>query len=468
MSMLCKQLHAQEKWDLLRCINYAMKNNLAVRQAEIQTKLSALTLKQSKLSQYPSLTYGLNGGYNSGRNQDPTTFNLITKGYLSSSMSLQSGVELFNWFSKKNTIAANELSVQASAAAVEKQRNDIALIVANAYLQILLAKEQVRIAEAQLQLSQSRLGNVRKLVTAGSLPELNAAEIEAQVANDSAVVISSKGNVDQNYLVLKSYMNIDATQPLEIDEPSVDQIPVEDLADLQPATVYATALKNFPQQRYNELRVRSAEKSVEAAKGAMRPTISMYGNLGSRYTNQAQNVSGVTYYTPTNAIGKVSVNGTMYDVLPAQPVPVYTFNKPSIFNQFSDNFNQSIGLSLNVPIFNSSNLRTNYERSKINIENIQLQRLQDDQKLKQDIYQAYNAAVVAKEKLNASRKSVETASRSFDFASKRFNIGFLTTIELVTIQNNLNTARLQYALNQFDYIFKMKVLEYYKGEGLKL
>jgi outer membrane protein len=445
-----------------------MKNNIAVKQAEIQTRISQLVLKQSKLSQYPSLSYGLTGSYSSGRNQDPTTFNLITKGYLASSMSLQSGVELFNWYSKRNTIAANDLDVQAAAAGVEKQKNDIALVVANSYLQILLAKAQLRIAEVQLQLSQARLINVRKLVNAGSLPELNAAEIEAQVATDSANVIGAKGNVQQNYLFLKAYMNIDATKPLEIEEPSIGQIPVENIADLQPEIVYARAIKNFPQQRVNQLKFLSAQKTAEAAKGAMMPTISMYGSLGSRYTNQAQNISGVTYYTPTTAIGKVSVNGISYDVLPAQAVPSYSFSKPSVFNQFGDNFNQSIGLSINVPIFNGATLRTNYERSKINIESVQLQRDQDDQKLKQDIYQAYNAAVVAREKFNASAKSVETAQRSFDFASKRYNIGFLTTIELVTIQNNLYTAKLQYALNQFDFVFKMKVLEYYKGEGLKL
>ncbi len=459
-------VNAQERWNLLQCVDYAMKNNIAVKQAEIQTRVSQLVLKQSKLSQYPSLNYALNGSYSSGRNQDPTTFNLITKGYISSSMSLQSGVELFNWYSKRNTIAANEFNLQASAAAVEKQKNDIALVVANAYLQILLANEQLRIAEVQLQLSQASLINVRKLVNAGSLPELNAAEIEAQVATDSAVVIGAKGTVDQNYLFLKAYMNIDATQALEIQEPSIEQIPVENIADLQPEAVYARAVKNFPQQRLNQLNFLSAQKTAAAAKGAMMPTLSMFGNLGSRYTNQAQIINGVSYYSP--AIGKVTVNGVPYDVLPVQPLANYSFGKPSIYNQFSDNFSQSIGLSINVPIFNGSTLRTSYERSKINIESVQLQRDQDDQKLKQDIYQAYNAAFVAREKFNASVKSVETAQRSFDFASKRYNIGFLTTMELLTIQNNLNTAKLQVALNQFDYVFKMKVLEYYKGEGLKL
>ena len=463
MSGLCT---AQLKYNLLQCVEYAMKNNLTVRQAEIQSRLSVLVLKQSRLSQLPTLAYGLNGSYSSGRNQDPTTFTLITKGYLSSSMSLQSGAELFNWYTKRNTIAANELDVKASVAAVEKQKNDIALLVANAYLQILLSKEQLKITEGQLGLSQARLINVRKLVDAGSLPELNSAELEAQVAADSSNLISSRGNVDLNYLFLKAYMNIDAAVPFEIQEPAPEEIPLEKISDLQPESVYALAMKNLPQQRVNQLRYLSAQKSSAAARGAMLPTLSAFGSLGSSYNNQAQTINGITYInTP---IGKVNVGGTMYDVLPNQPFSSYSYGKPAVGKQLSDNFRQSIGLSINVPILNGGTLRTNYERSKINIENIQLQTQVDDQKVKQDIYQAYNAAIVAFQKFNASKKSVETAQRSYDFASKRYNIGFLTTIELVTNQNNLFTAKLQYTLNQFDYIFKMKVLEFYKGMGLKL
>jgi outer membrane protein len=465
-SCLSAEAQTPKKWNLLQCIQYAMDNNLLVRQAQIQTRLNELILKQSKLSQYPNLNYAGNVAYSSGRNQDPTSFSLITKSYLSSSMSLQTGVELFNWYSKRNTIAANVIEVDAAKAAVEKQRSDIALIVANSYLQILLAKEQYHISEVQLQQSQAQLANVRKLVKAGALPELNAAELEAQVATDSAMVISAKGNIDINYFFLKTYMNIDAAQPLEIEEPPADKIPVENIADLQPEYVFSLALKNLPQQRVNDLKYMAAQKNTEAMKGAMMPTITAFGSLGTSFNNRAQNISGVTFYTVP--IGKVTVGGTNYDVLPVQPFSNYTFSKPGLFTQYGDNFRQSIGLSINVPIFNNGTLRTNYERSKLNIESLGLQREQDNQKLKQDIYQAYNAALIAMEKFNASKKIVEAAQRTFDFSSKRFNVGMLSTFELTTNQNNLYKAKLQQVLDEFDYVFKIKVLEFYKGQGLKL
>ena len=456
---------AQQKWSLVQCIQYAMDNNLLVRQAQIQTKFSELVLKQSKLSKYPNLTYGNNVAYSSGRNQDPTSFSLITKGYLSSSMSVQTGVELFNWYSKRNSIAANVYELNAAIANVEKQRSDIALIVANAYLQILLSKEQAKIAEVQLQQSQSQLANIRKMVTAGTLPELNAAELEAQVATDSANVISARGNIDINFFFLKTYMNIDAAQPLEIEEPSADKIPVENIADLQPEFVYASALKNLPQQRVNELKYNAAQKNAQALKGAMMPTISMFGSLGTSFNNQAKNIDGVTYFSAP--IGKVTVGGTNYDVLPLQPFANYTYGKPGFFTQYGANFRQSVGIGINVPIFNAGILRTNYEKGKLNIESLGVQKELDNQKLKQDIYQAYNAALIAMEKFNASKKIVKAAQRTYDFSTKRFNVGMLSTFELTTNQNNLYKAKEQLVLNQFDYVFKVKVLEFYKGQGLK-
>jgi outer membrane protein len=147
---------------------------------------------------------------------------------------------------------------------------------------------------------------------------------------------------------------------------------------------------------------------------------------------------------------------------------VYEYSKTSFTRQLDQNFRQSVGLSVNVPIFNGNNLRTTYEKSKVNFRSLQLQKELDNLKLKQDIYQAYSAAMVALEKFNAGKKSVEAADRSFSFAQKRYEVGMLSTLDLITNQNNLFRAKLEDVLNQFDYVFKMKVLEFYKGQGLKL
>lgn len=458
--------HAQKKWNLLQCVEYAMTNNITVKQTDLQTKLASLTYDQSKWSRWPSLSFSGGPAFNNGRNQDPTTFSLITESYTSASVQLQSSAEIFNWFSKKNTIAANQWEVMAAKASTDKLKNDIALTVANAYLQILLAKEQEKIAGVQLQQSQAQLFNTRKMVDAGALPELNAAELEAQVARDSSSFISAHGNVEQAVLNLKAYMSIDAAEAFEVETPPVEKIPVEKIADLQPEDVFKLAMANMPQQQVNDYKLKAANKFAAAARAGMYPTISAYLNLGSGFNSRAKQIDGSYSYTPP--VGKVDVGGTPYTVYSYEPFTGYNQSKQGFFSQFNKNFRQTAGINISVPIFNGYSVRTAWQKSKINIRNLELQKQLDDLKLKQDIYQAYNAATVALQKFEASKKTVETAERTYSYAKKRYDVGMLGTFELITNQNNLFRAKLEYSVNQFDYVFKMKVLEFYKGQGLKL
>lgn len=457
---------AQEKWDLKKCVEYALANNISIRQTALQEKTTELTYLQSKQSQFPNASFTGNTAFNSGRNQDPTSFSLITQSYLSAGLQLQTSADIFNWYSKKNTILANKWEVEAAKASTDKLKNDIALAVANNYLQVLLTMEQEKIAGVQVDQTRSQWQNTRKLVDAGSLPELNASELEAQFARDSASYVSAKGNVTQAILALKAQMNVDPAAPFDIAVPPVDIIPVEKIADLQPEYVIALALKNLPQQRVNDFKLKSAQKNALSARGALYPTIGAFGNLGTGFNSQAREVTGFTF--TNDPLGKVTIGGSTYDVYSNQPGVNATYGKTPFFNQLDQNFRQSIGLSLSVPIFNGASLRTNWERSKWSVKNVELQKEADNQKIKQDIYQAYNAALVALEKYEASVKSVQAAERTLDYASKRYAVGMLGTFELITNQNNLFRAKLDKALNQFDYVFKMKVLEFYKGEGLKL
>ncbi len=470
---LIQQSFAQQKWNLKNCIEYAMKNNYNVSQSEIQAKISALTYKQSKVSQIPNASVGTNTAFNSGSNQDPTTFSRVTENYWSAGMQLQSSAEIFNFFSKKNTIASNQWELMAAVANVNKIKNDIALSTANAYLQILLALQQENITAVQIQQTQSQLSITNKMVDAGTLPPLNSTQLEAQLANDSSNYISAKGNTTQAILALKSLMNIDAALPFEIEAPSVDSIPLESIADLQPEYVYEQALKNQPQQLGDEFRLKAANKMKLASKASMYPSISAFGNFSSSYLYFSPKPIYNKIFNGYQSTGLIATDGSgvVYDV----QSPEFTngdvfsyFKAKSLSAQFSDNLRKSLGISISVPLFNGSNAKTMYEKSRLNVQSIEIQKAQNSQKLKQDIYQAYNAALVALQKYNASNKSVEANTKAYDFAMKRFNIGALSTFDLITTQNNLLRAKLENTLNHFDYVFKMKVIEFYKGVGLKL
>ncbi len=456
----------QDKWDLRKVVDYAVANNITIKQAAIQASIAGLQYKQSKLGLYPNGNFTASTSFNSGRNQDPTSFALITQSYLNAGLQLQTSVDIFNWYSKRNIILANQWQYEAFKASTDKLKNDISLTVANSYLQILLAREQAYIAQVQLKQTQAQLANTRKLVNAGSLPELNAAELEAQEALDSANFINANGNVVQATLVLKSNMNFDAAAPFEVEVPPVEQIPVENIADLQPDAVYALAIKNLPQQRVNTFKLLSAQKTAEATRGRMYPSLIGFGGLSSNFINTKSPV-----YFPTgtfiNTPYQVKVGTDVYNV----QTPDYTIvgkKSTPFFTQVDNNFRQQVGLSMSVPIFSGGLLRSNYQRSKLDIRTAELQKDLDNQTIKQDIYQAYNAAIVALEKFNASQKSVTASQRTLDFSQKRYEVGMLGTFELITQQNNFFRAKLQHVLNQFDYVFKMKVLEFYKGQGLKL
>lgn len=464
---------AQQKWDLKTCVEYAMNNNINVRQSVVQQELSGLTFKQSKAGIYPNLNLGGNSAFNSGNNQDPTTFTRVTENYLSAGMQLQTSADIFNFFSKRKTIAANQWEFLAAQANVGKIKNDIALSVANTYLQVLLAHEQVNIAAVQIGQTAFQLENTRKMVSAGTMPEFNATQLEAQLAADSGNYIAVKGNYNQALLTLQSLMNLDPGKPFEVETPSVDQIPVELLTDLMPEYVYAEALKNQPQQQANAFRLKAALNNKAAAKAALYPTLSAFGSLGSNYLsfNKRPIYSKlITGYQSTGLVADAG-NGVLYDV--QSPIltnkDIIGYIKPGTFSQqMSDNFRKSLGLSLSIPLFNGASAKTNFERSKLNIRSIELQQENDNQKLKQDIYSAYNAALVALQKYTAAQKAVDANNQALDFASKRYQIGALSMFELISTQNNLLRAKLDFSINRFDYVFKMKVLEFYKGAGLKL
>jgi outer membrane protein len=464
---LCLSLCAQEKWDLRRVVDYALANNISVKQEDIRARLSQLTWEQSKLSQYPNINFNSNLGLNTGRSIDRTTNQFTTETIFYNTFGLQTSADVFNFFSKKNAIAANKFAALAAQASVDKLKDDIALTVAGTYLNILLTNQQVEIARVQMQQTKNQLENTRKLVNAGAVPEMNAAQLEAQLAQDSSNLVSIKSTNIQAFYTLKALLALDAATPFDVVTPPVEMIPIEPLADLQPENVYRLALVNLPRQRVTDLNRKSAEKNVAAAKGQLYPSLGASGALQSNYSNSKNRVD---FLTPTiNGYYPIGIVKGSNDTVLAPKVQqnLRYFSNPYT-TQLKDNLSKGLGLNISVPIFNGGSARANVERAKLNLRSVVLAQQLDTLTLKQDIYQAYTSAITALEKFNAATKVVETSEKAFGFATKRYNAGLLSTLEYLTTQSNLFSARLSRSLAQVDYVFKMKVLEFYKGQGLKL
>jgi outer membrane protein len=274
--------------------------------------------------------------------------------------------------------------------------------------------ETVEINAVALAQTASQLQNTRKLVDAGTLPELNAAELEAQLARDSATQVSSQTQVQLNLLVLKAYLNLPADTTFEIDAPSVDRIPLDNILELTPASVYEMAMNTQPQIKMNNLRLQARQKAYEASRGRLYPTFSAFGQLGTNYFSPFKITSVVPQgYQQSNAF---ALDG-------ANQYPIYTqsFGTATTKNTFgglwknywsslSNQFGQSIGIAVNVPIFNGWSARANVERAKLDIKNQELLVEQERLRLKQDVYSAYNQAYGAFQTFLAREKAEKTAS----------------------------------------------------------
>lgn len=457
---------AQEKWDLRRCVEYAREHNIQVRQQHIQASLARLDYKQSKYSQFPTLNANYQGGWNFGRSVDQVNYTYSTQSFFQTNLGLSSNVTLFNWFSKTNTTAANRLTAEAEVLQEEKVKNDVSLNVANLYLQVLFNIQQAYINETRLNQSRAQFQNTRKQVDAGALPELNAAELEAQMGVDSANWIQAKTNIELSILQLKTALNLPADTLFNIDTPPVESIPVDNILEISPSAIFQMAVNSLPQFRVNSLRLLAAEKNYKAARGQLYPTFSLSGQVGAPTNSQSIEGRGnFVEYKPT--IGTVVTSGD--SIRSVQNLRVYeSYRRVPYVSQLSNNFGQYIGFSVNIPIFNGLAARSNVQRQKLNILNQELLLDQEKLNVKRDIYDAYNQALGAYEKYNASVKSVQSAQKAFDYATKRYEIGVLQTIQWLSNQNTLAEAKINALIAQFDYVFKMKVLEFYKGQGIKL
>ncbi len=463
-------------WDLRHCIEHAIQFNISIQQADIQARIVELQAVQAKNNIYPSVSGSNVTGMRFGRSIDPTTNSFSTSQLLYQNFGVNAGFQIYNNGKLKFNRESAEFNAKAALADVDKAKNDISFNVATYYLQILAAKEQMNIAEVQIAQSQNQYGITKKRVDAGVLPELNLAEVESQLASDSSNYYVARGNYEQNLMAMRALLNLDADVLFGIETPAVDQIPIEPFAELQPEMVYELAIANQPQQKANEFRIKAAQKNILSAKANMYPTVTLGGNLSTNFSNSVKTITGGSFlgYAPiTGSEPIVSLNNVNYYV----QSPVFRLNQSKRSfgqlwdgwsNQLSNNFGQNIGLNISIPIYSGKQARLGYKQSKLSLKAAELQRDLSDVTLRQNIYTAYTNAITAFQKFNAGKKTVESNQKAYEFGTKRYEVGLLSSLDLITLQNNLLRAKVQQLSNQYDYIFKMKLLEFYKGKGLKL
>jgi len=463
-------------WDLKTCVAYAIQHNISIQQADVQARLAKLQAELASANRLPTINGSTGMGLNFGRSIDPTTNGFSSTQFLFNNFGLNGGVQLFNAGRLKNNAEATSLSWYATETDKQTISNDISLNVATFYLQVLSAIEQSEITKIQIQQTLEQLNATKKRVEVGLLPEINLLELETQLANDSSSYISAISNVMQSKLSLKALLNLDAGSDFDVLVQPVEKIKVQTFADLQPDYVYNVAEQNLPNIKAAGLRVKAAQKTVLVAKANFYPTLRLGYGISSNFSNQFKYISGydMTGVSPvTPASPFVTMNNNKYFV----QSPTYTAttaerNWGNIWNgwnnQMSNNFGQSVNLQLSIPIFNGGQSKISYQQAKLNYRSTELQQENIQRKLKQDIYAAYTNAIVALNKLNANQKAVNSAEKAYLFATKRYELGLLGTIELLNNQNNFLKAKVNFKTAQYEYVFRIKLLEFYKGVALEL
>ncbi|HXS35654.1 MAG TPA: TolC family protein [Flavipsychrobacter sp.] len=455
-------------WSLQRCVQYAIDHNISIQQDILNKRLAKYTLLQSQLSQLPSVNATPAYGRSFGRSIDPTTNQFADNSYDFAGFSGTANLVVFGWFATRNTIAKNKYSLQASQADLDQLKDDVSLNVATGYLRALQSQEQINVSQKQVALSMAQLDQTKSFANSGRLPELNVAQLESQVASDSANLITAIANYTAAILDLKTLLNLDFDAPFTILAPDVkvaDQISV---SNMKPEDIFAEAKKHFGSIRSSELKVTAAEKGVSAAKGALYPQLNFTAQYGTNWASTYEQVTEGTsiVYNPIVFFTNLGPNAQADTIYQPAHQPVLT---PVPFGkQLNNNFRQTYQVSLNIPIFNGWQSQYAVRQAKYNLATQQLNEYQAELTLKQDVYKAYNDAINSIQKYYAAVRASDAAQRALDFAKKRYDLGLTNTVDYLVTQNTQYSAESNMLSAKYDLIFKLKVIDYYLGKELKL
>jgi len=453
-------------WPLTECVEYARVNNLQIRESELNERLAKLVMEQNRAGRLPNLNGDMNVGESYGRSIDPTTNQFVTQGFLYNTIGLSSQTLLFGWFQKKHQIEQSQYEVNAANFAYNQLKDDVSLNVATGFLRVLLAREQVKISEAQLKLNNEQYNQTTKLVNAGKLPELNAAQMLAQLSSDSATLVSNKADERIALLQLRALMNFNFEDNFDVLAPDMNMVQMTNLLALpSPEAIFNTAIENQNRMKYNQSKLLSAKKTLDISKAVQYPQLSFFSNLGTNFSSNVKDITGQNYLGETS-IGNLNIGGTSFPV--TRPDYSFTTRTKGLFNQYGDNIRLNAGLALSVPIFNGYTTKTNIQKAQIGLVSQQIAMDNDMQRLKQDIYTAYEQAKAASQKYSSAKRAEEASQRALDFAVKRYAIGMINTYEYTSSLNSLYTASTSVLAAKYDLIFKLKVLDYYMGNPLKL
>ena len=432
--LLCCSLiiNAQEVWSLEDCIDRAVSENLNIKKQQLTSKVSSNLFKQSRLELLPSINTFASKGYYFGRSVNPATNDYIEENIVTGDISVVAGVTIFNGFQKINTIRKYSLEKKASDYDINTIINNISLNVANAFLQVLFAKDLVTVNQQQLEVIRLQVEKTRKMVDVGKFAKGNLLEVESQQAAEELELINVQNQLDASYLNIRQLLEINPDTPFTIASPNIVVPSIIEFPST--AEIFQVACNIFPEIKSAELQFQSSKLDLLIAKGKLSPKLSVNTAVSTNYTN--------IYNTPI-------------------------INR-SIKDQAQDNLRKSVNFSLEIPIFNNWYVNTAIQNSKIYVSDASYNLLQRKNELRKKIEQARADVLAAKKQYDYARKTYDAFQEVFKYTAQKYNLGLVSTYEYNDSKTKLNTAESELIRSKYDYIFKIKIIDFYMGEKLNL
>ena len=418
---------APKIWSLKESITYALENNITIKDALLNTNIAEVNYDKAKSSRLPNLFGSASQNFANGNSIDPITSNFVSDQIYSTNVGINSSMTLFQGNQINNDIKQRELLLEQSSFIEEVAKNNIVVSILETYLQTLFSKESISIAENNLSASEKEVLRVKARLDAGEIALNEFTEAQSQTATNKYQVIAAKNNYQQNIITLKQLLELSPMQDIEIEtiDENLDLINLE----LDKISIYNNALNYLPEIKASDINIAVNEKELDIAKGAYLPTLSLIGSMGTGYTSIKDN---------------------------------------TFLDQFNVNFNQKIGLSLNIPIFNRNQTKAAVNTATINIEKAEIQKLNSEKEVYKKIETAYQNAISTQEQVIAAEASRVAAEQSYNLAQKKYELGALSTTDLVISQNTFTNAQQNYLQAKYLNILYHQLLQFYQGNDIKL
>jgi outer membrane protein len=452
--------YCQEVWTLEECIDYAHENNLQIKRQELTARMSKNNFNQSKFNILPNLNAGASRNMNFGRSIDPFTNEFITENTNADNYYAQSGLNLFNGLQTYNTIQAYKYQFLQNSEDVTKARNDITLQIALAYLQILFNKELVEIAVSQYEVTLLQIEKTKKMVDVGNIAVGELYKMEAQAASENLNVTNARNNLKLAFLDLTQLLDLDSAEGFDIVLPVGLEVTLNtELEDV--STIYQAAIEFLPEIKSAEYQLKAYERYLAIQQGRRSPQISMRGTYYTGYSDARSKID-------INSISDQTIGYLGGDLNQPVTAPSYGTTDYPYKEQINDNAYKSLSLSISIPIFNNRQVETSISNAKISVMDSKLELDQTKQILYKEIQQAHADAVAALEKYKSSTEAVKSNEEAFNYTQQKFDVGLINYVDYNISKNELLKANSELLQAKYEYIFKIKILDFYMGKPIIL